>query len=179
MSRIGNKPVALPTTVTLSVAEDVVTVKGPKGELTVGLFPGIIVEVIDQEVKISRTNDERQTKAFHGLVRSMIKNTIEGVNKGYRKTMQLIGTGYRVAAKGQGLNLALGFSHPVAFEPVKGILFTVEGSDIIHIDGIDKHMVGQVAANLRKIRPPEPYKGKGIRYKDEVIKLKPGKAAAK
>lgn len=179
MSRIGNKIITLPAGVSIIVEGLEVTVRGPKGELKFTSFPGVVVSVNEQEVSVTRTSDDRQTRAFHGLVRSLINNNVKGVAQGYRKTMQLVGTGYRAAAKGAGLSLALGFSHPVLVEATKGVTFTVEGNDVIHVDGIDKHQVGQVAANLRKIRPPEPYKGKGIRYSDEVVRLKPGKAAAK
>jgi large subunit ribosomal protein L6 len=179
MSRIGNKPVALPAGVTVTVQDKQVEISGPKGKLTVALIRGIKVAVEDNQVVISRSNDEIQTKANHGLIRSLIQNQIIGVTEGYKKTLKLVGTGYRVTAKGQGLSLALGFSHPVVVDPTPGITFTLEGNDTIHIAGIDKHLLGQVAANIRKIRPPEPYKGKGVRYSDEVVKTKPGKTAAK
>lgn len=178
MSRIGNTSITIPSGVTITRVDDQLSIKGPKGELHVRVEAGITVDVVDAEVKVRRTNDENQTKAFHGLVRSLINNAITGVTKGYRKTLQLVGTGYRVASRGQGLSLSLGFSHPVLIEPVKGIVFTLEGNDIIYIDGIDRQMVGQVAADIRKVRPPEPYKGKGIRYQDEVVRRKAGKTAA-
>lgn len=179
MSRIGKKAIILPAGVTATVSEKVVVVKGPKGELNVELFPGIAVEVADGKLSVSRSNEERQTRAFHGLVRSLLENAVEGVNAGYKKTLKLIGTGYRVAAKGQGLTLSLGFSHPVNIDAVQGVKLGVEGNDTIHIEGIDKQLVGQVAANIRKIRPPEPYKGKGVRYADEVVRRKAGKTATK
>jgi large subunit ribosomal protein L6 len=179
MSRIGNKPVQLPTGVTVTVQGDVVEIKGSKGTLTVKLIPGITVEVADNQVVVKRANDEIQTKANHGLVRSLIQNQVIGVTQGYKKTLKLVGTGYRATAKGQGISLALGFSHPVIVDATPGITFTLEGNDTIHIAGIDKHLLGQVAANIRKLRPPEPYKGKGIRYSDEVVRTKPGKTAAK
>lgn len=157
---------------------DSVVVKGPKGQLSAPLFPGITVKVEENEIMVGRTSDEKQTKAFHGLVRSLLENHVLGVTEGYKKTLKLVGTGYRVSPKGQGLSLAVGFSHPVDFAGVTGVKLTAEGSDTIHIEGIDKHMVGQVAANIRAIKPPEPYKGKGIRYEDEVVRRKQGKAAA-
>ncbi len=178
MSRIGNKPISIPTGVTVTVTGDKVMVKGPKGELTSPLQPGITAKVVENEVQISRADDEGQTKAYHGLVRSLIANNILGVTEGFQKTLKLVGTGYRVAAKGTGLSLSVGFSHQVEFDTVPGVTLKVEGSDTIIISGIDKQSVGQVAANIRKIRPPEPYKGKGIRYEDEVVRRKAGKTAA-
>jgi large subunit ribosomal protein L6 len=179
MSRIGRKAITIPSGVTVEVNAQEVVVKGPKGELKVVLLPGITVEVKDNEIGVERTNDEQQTRAFHGLIRSLLNNSVLGVSTGYKKTLKLIGTGYRVTAKGQGVSLALGFSHPVEVPNMPGVKLTVEGNDTIHIEGIDKHMVGQVAANIRKIRPPEPYKGKGVRYSDEVVRRKAGKAASK
>lgn len=178
MSKIGRKPISLPSGVTIEVMPEMVVVKGPKGQLSAPLFPSITVKVVESEVLVGRESDEKQTKAFHGLVRSLVDNHIIGVTEGYKKTLKLIGTGYRVSPKGQGLSLALGFSHPVDFAGVTGIKLTAEGTDTIHIEGIDKHLVGQVAANIRAIKPPEPYKGKGIRYEDEVVRRKQGKAAA-
>ena len=179
MSHIGRKAITLPSGVTVQVAGNDVVAKGPKGELKVSLLPGIAVAVNENVVSVTRANDERQTRAYHGLVRSLLNNCVLGVSEGYKKTLKLIGTGYRVAAKGQGLSLSLGFSHPVEVVPTAGIIFKVEGNDLIHIEGIDKHLVGQVAANIRKIRPPEPYKGKGVRYIDEVVRRKVGKTATK
>jgi len=179
MSRIGKKAITLPAGVTVTPGTTEIVVKGPKGELKVVNFSGITMEVVDGKVQVSRTNEERQTRAYHGLVRSLIENAVEGVSDGYKKTLKLVGTGYRVAAKGQALALSLGFSHPVTFEPVQGVKFIIEGNDTIHLESIDKQLVGQVAANIRKIRPPEPYKGKGVRYADEVVRRKAGKTATK
>jgi large subunit ribosomal protein L6 len=179
MSRIGKKIITLPAGVTVQVTGGEVLVKGAKGENKVSLFSGINVAVVEKGVEVSRTNEERQTRAYHGLVRSLVNNAIIGASEGYKKTLKLVGTGYRVAMKGAGLSLSLGFSHPVEIAAVPGIKLTIEGNDTIHIEGIDKHMVGQVAANIRAIRPPEPYKGKGVRYEDEVVRRKAGKAAAK
>jgi large subunit ribosomal protein L6 len=179
MSKIGNKPISIPSGVTVEVQGNDVVVRGTKGEQRVHLQPNITVNVEANQVLVIRANDDQQTKAFHGLVRSLINNSVEGVSKGYSITLKLIGTGYRVAAKGAALNLSLGFSHPVEFPAEKGVTFKVEGNDTIVIEGIDKHSIGQVAANIRKIRPPEPYKGKGIRYVDEVVIRKAGKTAGK
>ncbi len=178
MSKIGRKPISLPTGITLDIQRTLVVVKGPKGELNVPLLPGVKVAVENDEILVTRTNDERQTKAYHGLIRSLLENQVEGVNTGYKKTLKLVGTGYRVSPKGQGLSLAVGFSHPVEVLPLPGVKLQAEGSDTIHIEGIDKQAVGQMAANIRAVRPPEPYKGKGIRYEDEVVRRKQGKAAA-
>lgn len=179
MSKIGRTPISIPAGTTIAIAADSVAVKGPKGELTVPLIHGIAVAVTDNEVVVTRPNDQRQQRASHGLIRSLINNSIIGVTEGYAKTLKLIGTGYRVQAQGQGVQLALGYSHPIKVEAVAGITFKVENQDTIVISGIDKHLVGQVAANVRKLRPPEPYQGKGVRYVDEVVRRKQGKAAAK
>jgi large subunit ribosomal protein L6 len=178
MSKIGRKAISIPSNVTVSVADTGVTVKGPKGELVTPCFSKIIVTVADNEVRVTRSSEDREVKALHGLVRSLINNTIIGVTEGYSITLKLVGTGYRVQTKGAGLSLSLGFSHAIDVAETKGIKFTLKGNDTIVIDGIDKHLVGQVAANVRKLRPPEPYQGKGIKYEDEVIRRKQGKAAA-
>lgn len=179
MSRIGKKLISIPSGVTIQVSDQEVVVKGSKGELKVVLFPGISVKQEESSLFVTRQNDTREQKQYHGLVRSLLNNSVKGVAEGYKKTLKLIGTGYRVAMKGSGLALSLGFSHPVEVAAVAGIKLTVEGNDTIHIEGIDRQAVGQVAANIRKLRPPEPYKGKGIRYVDEVVRRKVGKAAAK
>ncbi len=178
MSRIGKKVITIPSGVTVSVQGTSTSVKGPKGELTSQIPAGIKVEVKEDGVHVTRLNDERQTRSFHGLVRSLIQNDVVGVTEGYKKTLKLVGTGYRVAAKGQGLSLSVGYSHPVDVVPPQGVQTQVEGQDTIHVSGASKQLVGQVAANIRKIRPPEPYKGKGIKYEDEVVRRKQGKAAA-
>lgn len=178
MSKIGRKAISIPSNVTVSVVDNAVIVKGPKGELTTPSFPKINVVVEENEVKVSRASEEREVKALHGLVRSLINNTIIGVTDGYTITLKLVGTGYRAQAKGAGLTLSLGYSHPVDVAETKGVKFTVKGNDTLVVEGIDKHLVGQVAANVRKLRPPEPYQGKGIRYEDEVVRRKQGKAAA-
>ncbi len=179
MSRIGVKPITIPSGVTLQIADDKVTVTGPKGTLTAPLFRKVKVSVEENEVKVTRTSDLPQIRAYHGLVRSMINNHIQGVTAGYKITLKMIGTGYRVTLKGKGISLAVGFSHPVEILPEVGVNLSVEGNDTIFIEGIDKQAVGQMAANIRKVRPPEPYKGKGIRYVDEVVLRKAGKTATK
>lgn len=178
MSRIGRTPISLPSGVTLENQADVIVVRGTKGEIKIPQVNGIKVEVTDQKIQVSRTGDTKQARANHGLIRSLVNNAVSGVSQGYKITLKLIGTGYRVATKGAGLTLSVGFSHPVEFPATPGIKLGVEGTDTIIIEGIDKQAVGQVAANIRKIRPPEPYKGKGIRYADEVVRRKQGKAAA-
>ena len=178
MSRIGKKTISIPQGVTVTVTDSLVDIKGPKGQLQVAVFDSVTVSVDDTGVVVQRKNDQKQTKAFHGLVRSLINNHVKGVSEGYKKTLKLIGTGYRAKAQGAGISLAVGYSHPVDVAAVAGVKLTVEGTDTIHIEGIDRQAVGQVAANIRKIRPPEPYKGKGIRYEDEVVRRKQGKAAA-
>jgi large subunit ribosomal protein L6 len=180
MSRIGRKPIAVPSGVDLKVDGQVVTVKGPKGELSHTLAEPITLEKAeDGTYNVVRPNDERKAKELHGLSRTLIANMVIGVTDGYRKSLEIAGTGYRVAAKGADLEFALGFSHPVLVTPPPGITFTVERPTLFHIAGIDKQQVGEVAANIRKIRPPEPYKGKGVKYQGEVIRRKAGKAGKK
>ncbi len=178
MSRIGRKPISLPSGVTVTAEADRIVVAGPKGQLTVPLHPGLSVVTADGEVKIERVGDTKEFRAKHGLVRSLLNNAIIGVHTGYKKTLKLIGTGYRVTMKGSGISLALGFSHPVEVSAPAGLKLSIDGNDTIYIEGIDKQAVGQLAANIREIKPPEPYKGKGIRYEDEVVRRKQGKAAA-
>ena len=178
MSKIGRKAISIPSGVTVTVTDDLISVKGPKGELTTNTFPHVLVAVEENEVRVTRDSEDREVKALHGLVRSVINNHIEGVTDGYSRTLKLVGTGYRVQAKGTGLTLNVGFSHPVDISAIDGVKFTVKGTDTITVEGNDKHLVGQVAANVRRIKPPEPYQGKGIRYEDEVVKRKQGKAAA-
>ncbi len=180
MSKIGRKSLALPQGVTVELDSTSIIVVGPKGRLTADRLAGIDVKITEGKVQVVRLNEERQTRAFHGLVRSLINNMIIGVTTGYKKTLKLLGTGYRVTAKGKGISLAVGFSHPVdVVPPSESITLKVDGNDTIYIEGIDKQAVGQVAANIRGIKPPEVYKGKGIRYENEVVKLKPGKTAGK
>ncbi|MEX0895469.1 MAG: 50S ribosomal protein L6 [Patescibacteria group bacterium] len=178
MSRIGKTPIQLPSDVTVTIDADTVLVKGPKGELRAPFFDNLDIKIEDGEVSVLRSGNDAQTKAFHGLVRSVINNHIIGVTEGYKKTLKLVGTGYRVQAKGRDLSLAVGYSHPVEFKGTEGVTLTVEGNDTIIVSGMDKHLVGQAASDIRKVKPPEPYLGKGIRYEDEVVRRKQGKAAA-
>jgi len=176
MSRIGRLPIAIPAGVTVSVNGDEAIVKGPKGELATRIASPIEVSVEEDQVLVTRPDDERESRALHGLTRTLINNNIIGVTTGYSKSLEVVGTGYRVQQKGQGLEFALGFSHPVLVEPPTGITFQVEGNNKVTVSGIDKQAVGEVAANIRKIRKPEPYKGKGVRYAGEQIRRKAGKA---
>ncbi len=177
MSRIGRIPIQIPTDVTVTVDASQIVVKGPKGELAFPAKEGIKVKIGDDQVVVSRTNDRDQTRANHGLVRSLINNNIIGVTEGYQKTLKMVGTGYRVQAKGKDLNLQVGFSHDVSYQAPEGITLKVEGNDTIVVSGIDKQQVGQVAAEIRQVKKPEPYKGKGIRYEGEHVRRKQGKAA--
>lgn len=175
MSRIGRLPIEIPAGVDVKVDGALVTVKGPKGELKLTIAAPIEAKIEEGQVLVTRPDDERESRSLHGLTRTLIFNNIIGVTQGYSKALEVVGTGYRVAAKGRGLEFALGFSHPVVFDAPEGIQFKVEGPKIT-VEGIDKHLVGEVAANIRKIRPPEPYKGKGIRYAGEQVRRKAGKA---
>ena len=175
MSRVGKKPIAVPSGVDFSVKDNVVTVKGPKGTLTKEFNNNITIKLEDGHITVERPNDEPFIRAIHGTTRALINNMVKGVSEGYRKTLTLVGVGYRAAAKGKGLEISLGFSHPVIVDEIPGITFTVEKNTTIHIDGIEKELVGQVAANIRAKRPPEPYKGKGVKYADEHIRRKEGK----
>ena len=175
MSRVGKKPIAVPSGVDFSVKDNVVTVKGPKGTLTKEFNNNITIKLEDGHIIVERPNDEPFMRAIHGTTRALINNMIKGVHEGYRKTLTLVGVGYRAANKGKGLEISLGYSHPVIIDEIPGITFTVEKNTTIHIDGIEKELVGQVAANIRAKRPPEPYKGKGVKYADEHIRRKEGK----
>ena len=176
MSRIGRKPITVPSGVQVTVTGQEVTVKGPKGELDLTVPEPITVAVEGDQVVVSRPDEERESRQLHGLVRSLVNNMVIGVTEGYEKTLEVVGTGYRVMAKGNGLEMSLGFSHPVAVEAPAGISFKVESATRFQVIGINKQQVGEVAANIRKLRPPEPYKGKGVRYENEVIARKAGKA---
>ena len=176
MSRIGRKPVAIPDGVEVSVAENEVTVKGPKGTLVRSFNKDLSITVEDQQVVVKRPNDERQYRALHGTTRSLIANMVEGVSKGFSKSLVLEGVGYRAQKKGETLVLSVGYSHPVEIKPDKGLEIEVPSQTEVIVKGIDKEKVGELAANIRAVREPEPYKGKGIRYKDEQIRRKEGKA---
>jgi large subunit ribosomal protein L6 len=177
MSRIGRKPISLPEAVTVEIAPGQVAVKGPKGELNQVLSADMKVEQADGEVTIQRPTDRGEHRALHGLTRSLIANMVEGVTNGFEKQLEIQGVGYRAQLKGKTLEMALGYSHPVTVEPPEGIEFIVPQPTEIVVKGIDKQLVGQVAADIRKRRPPEPYKGKGIRYRDEHVARKVGKRA--
>ena len=177
MSRIGRKPVAVPDAVTVTIAPGNIAVKGPKGELTQTYSQDMTVSQEDGTILVARPTDRGQHRALHGLTRSLIANMVEGVTDGFEKRLEIQGVGYRAALKGKNLELALGYSHPVSIEAPEGIEFEVPQPTEIIIRGIDKQLVGQVAADIRKRRPPEPYKGKGIRYKGEQVLRKVGKRA--
>ena len=178
MSRIGRSPIPVPSGVDVTIAPGTVTVKGPQGTLSRRIPEPITIRQEENELLVERPNDERQNRALHGLVRSLVNNMVVGVSAGYTKELEIVGVGYRAAAAGPSkLDLALGFSHPVRVEAPSGIEFEVPAPTRINVTGIDKEAVGQVAANIRKIRKPEPYKGKGVRYAGERVLRKAGKAA--
>ena len=179
MSRIGKKPVPVPKNVTATVEGQTVKVKGPKGELERRLHPSMAITLDDGNIVVQRPSDEADHRALHGLTRTLIANMVDGVTKGYSKQLEIIGVGYKAEARPYGLQLALGFSHPVEYRAPKGIKLTAPQPTQIFIEGADKELVGQVAAELRSLRPPEPYKGKGIKYQGEQIRRKAGKAGAK
>ena len=179
MSRIGKKPVPVPKKVTATVEGQTVKVKGPKGELERRLHPSMAITLDDGNIVVQRPSDEAHHRALHGLTRTLIANMVDGVTKGYSKQLEIIGVGYKAEGRPYGLQLALGFSHPVEYRAPKGIKLTAPQPTQIFIEGADKELVGQVAAELRSLRPPEPYKGKGIKYQGEQIRRKAGKAGAK
>ena len=176
MSRIGRKPINIPAGVTISVDDSVVTVKGPKGELTQQIHPNMAVEINGDVVEVKRPNDDKLNRSLHGLTRSLIHNMVVGVTEGYKKELEVNGVGYRVQKQGNKLVMNLGYSHQVIVEENDDIKIEVPGPNSIIILGCDKQKVGQFAAEVREKRPPEPYKGKGIKYKDEFIRRKEGKA---
>lgn len=176
MSLIGRKPIEIPLGVTVNCESGFLTVEGPKGLLKQPIPKGITVKIGDNQVRVSRLSDEKEKRALHGTVRQVIFNLIKGVTDGWQKKLEVVGIGYRPSLVGQNLILSLGFSHPVEVVPVEGVVFTVMENKIT-VSGIDKVLVGQMAAKIRAIKPPDAYKGKGIRYEGELIKLKPGKQA--
>lgn len=176
MSRIGRLPIDIPGGVTVTIEGQDVTVKGPKGELALTVSNPIRVAIEDNQVVVTRPDDERASRSLHGLTRTLIANQITGVTAGYEKGLEVVGTGYRVAAKGSSLEFALGYSHSITVDPPAGITFEVEGNNKLTVKGIDKQAVGEVAANIRKLRKPEPYKGKGVRYAGEIVRRKAGKS---
>ena len=176
MSRIGKNPISVPSGVEVKVDGQDVAVKGPKGELSVTIAEPITVSLEDGVITVARPDEERESRSLHGLSRTLINNMIVGVTEGYSKALEIVGTGYRVLAKGSNLEFALGYSHPITVEPPEGISFSVDGQTKVAVHGIDKQLVGETAANIRKLRRPEPYKGKGVRYAGEIVRRKVGKA---
>ncbi len=179
MSRIGRMPVTIPAGVTVTVNGNVITVKGPKGELTQAMHPDMKLSVEDNMVHVARPSEDKLHKSLHGLTRTLVQNMVIGVSEGYKKELEINGVGYRAAKQGKQLQMNLGFSHPVNVDEIPGITIEVPAPNKIVITGIDKQKVGQFAAEVREKRPPEPYKGKGIKYVDEVIRRKEGKAGGK
>lgn len=179
MSRIGRKPVVIPAGVEVTVKDSVITVKGPKGELSQAIDPSITAEVKDNEVVLTRKSDDRIERAQHGLARALVQNMVTGVTEGYEKKLEIQGVGYRAEKKGNKLVMSLGFSHPVEMEDPEGITTETPDALTILVKGIDKAQVGNYAANIRRLREPEPYKGKGIRYSGEHVRRKEGKTGAK
>ncbi len=175
MSRVGRLPIPVPTAVTIDIDGPSIKVTGPRGNLSRTVNSDMRLHVEDGRLTVTRPSDEPRQRAMHGLTRALVANMVVGVDQGFRKTLELVGVGYRAQKQGSKLVLALGFSHPVEVEPPEGIAFEIEGPRV-HIDGIDKELVGQVAANIRKLRPPEPYLGKGIRYSGEHVRRKAGKS---
>jgi large subunit ribosomal protein L6 len=177
MSRIGRQPIPIPTGVELAVDGSHVSVKGPRGQLERDVHPEMRVVLDDGALRVERPSDERSHRSLHGLTRTLVANMVEGVTNGYEKRLEIVGVGYRAALRGRDLELALGFSHTISFPAPEGIEFEVPAPTRITVRGIDKQLVGQVAADVRKLRKPEPYKGKGIRYEGEYVRKKAGKAA--
>ena len=175
MSRIGKKPIEIPTGVTITMNGDVVTVKGPKGELTRSFNSDIEIKVEENVINLSRPSESKEHRSIHGTTRSLLANMVEGVSKGFEKSLELIGVGYRAQKQGKKLVLNVGYSHPVEFEPEEGVEVEVPSNTKVIVKGINKERVGALAANIRQVRPPEPYKGKGIRYEGEIVRRKEGK----
>jgi len=179
MSRIGKKPVTIPKGVTLQLQDHTVAVKGPKGELRRTLHEEMELAFDKDQFTVSRPSEEQKHKALHGLTRTLVQNMVDGVSKGFAKSLEIQGVGYKAEAKPYGVNLIVGYSHPVKYEAPKGIKISVDNNTLVKVEGADKELVGQVAAELRSVRPPEPYKGKGIRYVGEQVRRKAGKTGAK
>lgn len=175
MSRIGKKPIEIPAGVTVTLDKNTVTVKGPKGELVRSFSPEISIQVEDNTITITRPSDVKEVRALHGTTRAVLANMVEGVSKGFEKGLELVGVGYRASKQGAKLVLNVGYSHPVEIEPEKGLEIEVPANTKVIVKGFDKERVGALAANIRGVRPPEPYKGKGIRYEGEVVRRKEGK----
>jgi large subunit ribosomal protein L6 len=179
MSRIGKKPIPIPDKVTVTIDGQTITVKGSKGELKRTLPEGVTLKQEDGQILVERINESRMARERHGLCRTLVANMVEGVSKGYERKLEIQGVGYRAAVQGANLNLNMGYSHPVLIEPPAGIAFVVEGNTNVTVIGIDKELVGNTAAKVRAVRPPEPYKGKGIRYQGEKVRRKVGKTGGK
>jgi len=179
MSRIGLQPVTVPKGVTVTVEKNVVHVKGSKGELSQTFDPLVEVVLNDNEIQVSRINESKQAKSMHGLYRSLLNNMVTGVSQGFKRTLVINGVGYRAEATGKTLVLNLGYSNPIEYVIPDGVQVNVEGNNKVAVDGVDKALVGQVASEIRKLRPPEPYKGKGIRYENENVRRKVGKSGVK
>jgi large subunit ribosomal protein L6 len=179
MSRIGKQPITVPKGVDISIGNELVTVKGPKGQLQVKLLPGVSAAVKDGSINITRANDERETRSFHGLLRALLANATTGVTEGWSKELEIVGIGYRAESQGKSVIFSLGYSHPINFAVPDGIEIDVDAkANKITVKGIDRQQVGQIAAEIRGLRPPEPYKGKGVRYSDERVRTKAGKQGA-
>ncbi|MEC9491862.1 50S ribosomal protein L6 [Flexistipes sp.] len=176
MSRIGKKPIEIPNGVKVSVKDNVVAVEGPKGKLSERIHPLVDVNLDDSNISVSINDESKKSRSLYGLSRTLINNMIIGVSEGFQRTLLIEGVGYRVALKGKNLDFSLGYSHPIVVEPPEGIEFAVEGNQKLIVKGVSKQQVGQVAADIRKLRKPEPYKGKGVRYEDERIIRKAGKS---
>ena len=177
MSRVGSQPITLPSGTSIDIDDGAVTIKGPRGSLTQAIPSGMGVAADNGTVTVTRPSDEREHRSLHGLTRSLLANMVQGVNEGYAKALDLVGVGYRVQQSGKGITLSVMLSHTVDVQPRDGITLEVEGNNRIHVRGIDKQMVGQTAAEIRSVRPPNAYTGKGIRYAGEQVRLKPGKSA--
>lgn len=179
MSRVGNQPITVPGKVEVSAELGMVTITGPQGALSQSVGRGISVEVIDGHVIVSRESDAKELRALHGLTRTLVANMVKGVTEGFEKTLDLVGVGYRVQESENGLVIQAGYSHPVEIHPLEGTTVVAEGNNRVHVRGIDKQRVGEMAARIRGIRPPNAYTGKGIRYLNEQVKVKPGKTAGR
>jgi large subunit ribosomal protein L6 len=178
MSRVGRQPITLPDGVDVSIEGSSVSVKGPKGELSGRFDAELSIELGDGQITVSRPTDQQRHRALHGLTRSLIANMVEGVHQGFERSLEIHGVGYRALQKGKAVEFSVGYSNPVTFEPPEGVDLVAETATLVHVRGIDKQLVGEVAARIRRIRPPEPYKGKGIRYRGEHVRRKAGKATA-
>jgi large subunit ribosomal protein L6 len=179
MSRIGKRPIPIPDKVTITLEGQKVSVKGPKGQLSLSLVPEVSIEQEDTTLLVKRRNESRIARQRHGLSRTLVANMVEGVSQGFQKRLEIQGVGYRAQIQGKNLSLSVGYSHPVVIEPPEGIQLAVENNTNVMVSGIDKEIVGNIAASIRAVRPPEPYKGKGIRYSGEVVRRKVGKAGKK